>query len=63
MVASLLNFFKIRATYVCCSIERVADTLIKQLPREKAQASFYYPAAVDSEQAQTDLRGIGQTSI
>ena len=28
--------FEVRATNVSCLIERVADTLIKQLPREKA---------------------------
>ena len=28
--------FEVSTTDVCCSIERVADTLVKQLPREKA---------------------------
>ena len=30
------QIFEIRATNVSCLIERLADTLIKQLPREKA---------------------------
>ena len=34
--------FEVSATDVCCSIERVADTLVKQLPREKAQVSPDY---------------------
>ena len=34
--------FEVSATGVCCSIERVADTRVKQLPRETAQVSTDY---------------------
>ena len=34
--------FEVSATDVYCSIERVADTLVKQLPREKGQVSPDY---------------------
>ena len=39
--------FEASATDVSCLIERVADTLIKQLPREKAQVSSDYSTAVE----------------
>ena len=39
--------FKVSATDLCCSIERVVDTLVKQLSREKAQASPDYSTAVE----------------
>ena len=39
--------FEIRATNVCCSIEWIADTLIKQLLREKTQVSSDYSTAVE----------------
>ena len=39
--------FEVRATNVSCLIERLADTLIKQLPREKAQVSSDYSTAVE----------------
>ena len=55
--------FEIRATYVCCSIERVADTLIKQLPREKDQASSYYSTAVEYWTITDRLAEIGRMSI
>ena len=41
------QIFEVSATKVSCLIERVADTLIKQLPREKAQVSFDYSTAVE----------------
>ena len=34
--------FEVSATDVSCSIERIADTLVKQLPREKGQVSPDY---------------------
>ena len=34
--------FEVRATDVSCSVERIADTLVKQLPREKGQVSPDY---------------------
>ena len=39
--------FETRATYVCCSIKRVAGTLVIQLLREKAQVSPDYSTAVE----------------
>ena len=39
--------FEVSATDVCCSIERVADTLVKRLPREKAQVSPGHSTAVE----------------
>ena len=39
--------FEVSAADVCCSIERVADTLVKQLSREKAQVSPDYSTAVE----------------
>ena len=41
------QIFEVSATKVSCLIERVADTLIKQLPRENAQVSFDYSTAVE----------------
>ena len=34
--------FEVSATDVSCSIEQIADTLVKQLPREKGQVSPDY---------------------
>ena len=34
--------FEVSATDVSCSIERIADTLVKQLPRKKGQVSPDY---------------------
>ena len=39
--------FEVSATDISCLIERVADTLIKQLPRETAQVSSEYSTAVE----------------
>ena len=39
--------FEVSATDVCCSIEGVTDTLVKQLPREKAQVSPDYQTAFE----------------
>ena len=39
--------FEVRATNVSCLIERVADTLIKQLPREKAQISSVFSSTAE----------------
>ena len=39
--------FEVSTTNVYCLIERVADRLIKQLPREKAQVSSDYSTAVE----------------
>ena len=39
------QIFEVSATNVSCLIERVADTLIKQLPREKAQVSSDFSTA------------------
>ena len=39
--------FEVSATGVCYSIEQIADTLVKQLPREKAQVSPDYSTAVE----------------
>ena len=39
--------FKVRATNVTCLFERVAKTLIKQMPREKAQVISAYSTAVE----------------
>ena len=47
MVASFRSNFEVSAADVCCSIERVADTLVKQLSREKAQVSPDYSTAVE----------------
>ena len=47
MVASFNQIFEVRVTNVSCLFERVADTLIKQLPREKSQVSSDYSTAAD----------------
>ena len=39
--------FQVSATDVSCSIEQIADTLVKQLPREKGQVSPDYLTAVE----------------
>ena len=39
--------FEVSATEVCCSIERVADTLVKQLSREKGQVSSDYSTTAE----------------
>ena len=39
--------FEVNATDVCCSIERVGDTLVKQLPREKGQVIPDYSTTVE----------------
>ena len=47
MVTSFNQIFEVRTTTVSCLFVRVADTLIKQLPRAKAQVSSDYSTAAD----------------